>query len=160
MVLLGAKPQECPPSQALQLVLLIAYCAVSVATAMVLYDAWDSIAHTTLELAFLYVFTQLLLINYKERIHQTFNAFLGAGTLIGVVNAVLSHLLIDQSNEESITVAELGIFSVVYFWLIVVYGYIVRHAIEVKLSTGIGIVLAYAVVSIILRQYISVILGI
>ena len=160
MLYLQAKPQDCPASQALQLILLFAYFLVSVFTALVIFDVWDSIAHTILELALLYIFTQLLLFNARERIHQTFNAFLGTGILVGVVTAVFSYALIDQNSDELVSPSDFGVFSIVYLWLLVVYGHIVRHAIDVKLSTGIGIILAYALASIILRQYVSMILGI
>ena len=160
MLFLQTKPQDYPASQALQVILLITYLLVSVFTALVIFDVWGSIAHTILELAFLYAFTQLLLLNARERVHQTFNAFLGTGILIGVVTAVLAYALMDQNSDQPVSPSDFGVFSVVYFWMLVVYGHIVRHAIDVKLSAGVGIVLAYAIASIILRQYISMILGI
>lgn len=160
MIFLRANPQDCPVSNALQLSLLLLYFVVSVVTALSLYNLWSSIAHTIIELALLYIFAQILLINSKERIHQTFSAFLGSGALIGIVSAILSHLVVEQRSEESISVADFVLFSILFAWLVIVYGHIVRHAINVNFSSGIGIVIAYALITIILRQSISTTLGI
>ena len=159
MVLLQAKPQDCPSSQALQLSLLLLYFLVSVLTALVLYSLWQSIVHSILDLTLLYLFTQILLMNTKERIHQTFNAFLGAGILIGMVNAILSYALIEAGDVDSISDPDKILFFLVFIWTVVVYGHIVQHSLGVNLASGVGIILGYALISIIFLRTILVALG-
>ena len=159
MVLLQAKPQDCPSSQTLQLSLLLIYFLVSVLTALVLYSLWQSIVHSILDLTLLFAFTQILLINAKERIHQTFNAFLGAGILIGSVNAIFSYMFIERGNVDSISDLDKILFFLIFIWTVIVYGHIVRHALNVNLSAGVGIILGYALVSIIFLRTILVALG-
>ena len=159
MALLQAKPQDGPSSQILQLLLLILCFVASVITALALYEWWPSIAHSILDLAFLYVFTVLLLSNARERIKQTFCAFLGSGLVISVVNAIAFNGLIRDKDVESISNFDMAIFFLVFAWTVLVYGHIVRHAIDVKLASGIGVVLGYTFVAMILRQIFSSSLG-
>lgn len=159
MTLLQARPQDGPYSQVLQLALLVLCFLVSVLTALALYELWPSIAHSILDLAFLYVFTIVLLSNAKERIKQTFCAFLGSGLIISVVNAIAFNGLIKNKSVDSISSFDMTVFFLIFAWTILVYGHIVRHAIEVKLATGVGVVLGYTLVTMILRQILSSSLG-
>ena len=159
MTLLQAKPQDGPCSQVLQLVLLFLCFLVSVITALALYELWPSIAHSILDLAFLYLFTIVLLNSAKERIKQTFCAFLGSGFIISVVNAIAFNGLIKNKNVDSISSFDMSVFFLIFAWTILVYGHIVRHAIDVKLATGVGVVLGYTLVTMILRQILSSSLG-
>ena len=159
MVLLRANPQDCPPSQTLQLSLLLLYFLISVFTTLALYSLWPSVVHGVLDLTLLYIFVQLLLMGAKERIHQTFSAFLGAGVLIGLVNAFFSHALITRDDIGSISDLDKILFFLIFVWAVIVYGHIVRHALGVNLSSGIGIILAYALVSIIFLRAIFFALG-
>lgn len=159
MTLLRAKPQDGPYSQALQIVLLVLCFLISVFTVLALYDLWPSIAHSVLDLAFLYLFTLVLLHNAKERIRQTFCAFLGSGFIISVVNAISFHGLIENKNEESISLFDLTVFFLIFSWTLLVYGHIVRHAVDVKLATGVGIVLGYTLITMIVRQMMASSLG-
>ena len=159
MTLLRAKPQDGPCSQVLQLALLILCFLISVLTALALYELWPSIAHSILDLAFLYLFTIVLLSSAKERIKQTFCAFLGTGFIISIVNAVAFNGLIKNKNVDSISSFDMSVFFLIFAWTILVYGHIVRHAIDVKLATGVGVVLGYTLVTMILRQILSSSLG-
>lgn len=160
MTLLRANPQDGPCSQSLQLILLLLCFLVSVLTALALYDLWPSVAHSILDLAFLYLFALVLLSSAKERIQQTFCAFLGAGFIISVVNAIAFNGLIANKDVTTVSTADVVVFVLIFAWTVLVYGHIVRHAINVKLSSGIGIVLGYTLVSIVLRQSLSTTLGI
>lgn len=160
MALLQANPQDGPYSQTLQLVLLLLCFLVSVITALALYELWPSIAHSILDLAFLYLFTLVLLSSAKERIKQTFCAFLGSGFIISVVNAFAFNGLIENKDVDTVTIVDMTVFFMIFAWTVLVYGHIVRHAIDVKLSSGMGIILAYTLITMILRQALSTALGI
>ena len=159
MTLLRANPQDGPSSQNLQVTLLVLCFLTSILAALALYNLWSSVAHSILDLAFLYLFTLVLLHNSKERIKQTFCAFLGTGFIIGLVNALAFNGLIQDKNIESISAFDMAIFLLIFAWTVLVYGHIVRHAIDVKLFSGIGVVLGYTLVTMILREIFSTTLG-
>ncbi len=146
-VLLKANPQDCPSSYVLQLTLIFLYLALSIFNTLALYDLWRSVTHSMLDLAVLYLFVQILLTKNRERIHQTFNAFMGAGICIGLVHTIFSYIFIVDRNQESIS--ELGtiLFFLVFIWVVVVYGHIVRHAVGVSLLSGISISLGYTLIN-------------
>ena len=147
MVMLKARPQDCPSSQNLQNFLIMIYLLLAVISALSIYNIWGSLFTSVLDLGVLYMFTLVLLSSKRERIHQTFNAFLGAGIIIGIFSAVCSHLF--QVDPETDVISDVGIivFLLIFFWIVIVFGHIIRHAVETTLSVGIALSFAYVIVN-------------
>lgn len=147
MVMLKAKPQDCPVSQGLQNILIMIYLVLAVISALSIYNLWGSLFTSVLDLGVLYMFTHVLLGSKRERIHQTFNAFLGSGIIIGVFSAVCSYLF--QVDPETDVISDGGIivFLLIFFWIVAVFGHIIRHAVDTSLSVGIALGLGYVIVN-------------
>lgn len=155
MALLNARPQDCPVSKVLQKTLIILYIILSVLNALSLYDITRGLAHSLIDLSILFLFTQLLLRARPQRIHQTFNAFLGVGLCIGLIQMLGAYSFISGADEK--TISDLGriFFFVIFVWMIAAYGHIVRHALEVSLVTGVSISLAYTLIGAFVLRIIS-----
>lgn len=147
LTLLKVKPQDCPAT--LSSLLFVLYFLVSFINTLAVYEFSRSAVHSAVDLLVLWLFTKLLLAKHQERIPQTLNAFLGAGIIIGVIHTILSYSLI--SNRELAEISQLAklTFFVVFIWIVIIYGHIIRHAIDVTLPAGISIALGYVMASII-----------
>ena len=160
MALLNAKPQDCPVSRVLQTILIILYIILSVLNALSLYDIKHGLVHSLIDLSILFAFTRLLLRTKPQRIHQTFNAFLGVGLCIGLMQTLGAYTFIAGADEKTISDSGRIFFFSIFVWIIITYGHIVRHAIEVSLVTGISISLAYILISVFVLRVISQSMGI
>lgn len=160
MALLNTKPQDYRSSQSLRATLIAIYMVLSVVNALALYGLWRGVIHSLLDLVILYMFTQILLRNKRERVNQTFNAFLGVGICIGVLHTICSFVFIVDQNQQ--TISDLGkiLFFIIFIWIVVAYGHIVRHASELNLATGISISLGYTLVNAIMLISASQLIGI
>ena len=159
MAFLQAKPQECPPSSAWQTILIMIYISLSILNALALYGAWRGFVHSLLDLAILFLFTQLLLRNKKERIHQTFNAFLGVGICIGIIHTFCSYIFIEGQSQQTISdIGKLFFFSI-FIWVVIAYGHIVHHATGTNFAAGVSISLGYTLINAIILLSLSEMLG-
>lgn len=160
MATLRANPQDGPGSKALQTVLIVFYIVLSVINALSLYDVTRGFFHSIIDLGILFVFTLLLLRTQPQRVRQTFNAFLGVGLCIGLIHTICSYSFI--SGEDEKTISDLGriFFFIIFVWIIVAYGHIVRHAIEVNLAAGASISLAYTLINAFVLLTLSQAMGI
>ncbi len=155
MAFLQAEPQECPPSQVWQAILIVLYILLSILNALALYGVWRGFVHAILDLAILYVFTCILLRNKKERIHQTFNAFLGVGICIGLAHTFCSYMFIEEQSQQSISdLGKLFFFSI-FVWVVIAYGHIIHHASESNFAAGVSISLGYTLVNAIILLSLS-----
>ena len=155
MALLQAKPQDCPPSQVWQSILIASYILLSIINALALYSAWRGFAHSVLDILILYVFTHMLLRNKKERIHQTFNAFLGVGICIGLVHTFCSYLFIADQSQQSISDLGKLFFFLIFIWVILAYGHIIHHASDSNFAAGVSIGLGYTLINAIILLSLS-----
>jgi hypothetical protein len=160
LALLRAKPQDCPFSYTLQKILICLYLGLSILNALAIYGVTRGAIHGVLDLILLYVFTRLILRGKKERSNQTFNAFLGVGVLIGLLHTICSYVfIVDQSTQEISDLGK-GLFFLIFIWIIIAYGNIVRNAAELNLATGISISLGYTLVNAMMILSISELLRI
>ena len=147
MVMLKARPQDCPVSNGLQFSLMLGYLMLAVISALSIYNLWGSVVTSLLDLGILYMFTLVLLSSKKERIHQTFNAFLGAGIIIGIFSAVCSYLFEVDPETKTISDAGIIVFLLIFVWIVIVFGHIIRHAVDTSLSIGIALGLGYVIIN-------------
>ena len=160
MALLRAKPQDCPSSRALQKFLIVIYLLLSIINALALYDVWGAAALSVLDVSLLYVFVLFLLHTKRERTHQTFNAFLGVGILIGLMHTICSYMFILDQDPRAISGLGRTFFYIVFIWGVLGYGNIVRHSAEVNLATGISISLGYTLLNAMMLLSISEMFGV
>ncbi len=155
LALLSAKPQDGPSSYVFQKILICFYLGLSILNALAIYGFSRSAVHGGLDLILLYMFTRLILRDKKECINQTFNAFLGVSVFIGVLHTIFSYtFIVDQDTQ---TISDLGkiLFLLVFIWIVIAYGHIVRHAAELNLAVGVSISLGYTVLNAMMLLSIS-----
>lgn len=147
--MLKASPQDCPVSQNLQNVLFLLFLALSITGALSIYNLWGSLLTSVLDLAILYLFTQVLLSKKKERIHQTLNAFLGTGIIISIVSSISSYAFPLDPNTQTIPLGRVVAFYFILIWIVAAYGNIVKHATDTSLAVGMAISFGYVIVNMI-----------
>ncbi len=155
LAILQAEPQDCPSSNAWQIILIASYIILSIINALALYDVLRGLIHSILDLAILYLFTLLLLRSKRERVHQTFNAFLGVGICIGLLHTFCSYVFIDNQSQESISDIGKIFFFMIFVWVVLAYGHIIHHASDSNLAAGVSISLGYTLVNAILLLSLS-----
>ncbi|MFK7794573.1 MAG: hypothetical protein AB8B89_04420 [Gammaproteobacteria bacterium] len=155
LALLSAKPQDCPSSKAFRIILIYLYLGLSILNALLIYGFTKGAIHGVLDLILLYIFTRLILRGKKERINQTFNAFLGVGVVIGFLHTICSYVFIVDQNVKDISSVGRLLFFLMFIWIIIAYGHIVRHAADLNLSSGISISLGYRLLNAMMLLSIS-----
>ena len=90
----------------------------------------------------------LMLKGVPHRLQQTATALLGAGVLFSLLALPLQPLLDGEDTAEIGALLYLGLV----IWLQVVYGHVLRHAVDVTLPAGIGLAIVYTLTSAILIQ--------
>ncbi|MDW3096417.1 MAG: hypothetical protein R8G33_12150 [Gammaproteobacteria bacterium] len=155
LAFLSAKPQDCPLSLALQKVLICLYLFLSIINALAIYEVSSGAVYSVVDLILLYVFTKLILRGKKERFNQTFNAFLGVGIFIGLLHTICSYSFIVDQNTQMISALGKSLFFIIFIWIIIAYGHIVRHAAELNFSAGLSISLGYTLLNAMLLVSIS-----
>ncbi|MDG0996403.1 MAG: hypothetical protein P8O97_04600 [Gammaproteobacteria bacterium] len=147
LITLRNTPADTPSSKVIQRNLLLAYILLALLSVASQFGLAQATVYALCDAAILFVFTKILLMKHPERIDQTFNAFLLAGVLIGAVQTLAMSLFInEQTDLTQAPLLSLG-FMLLAFWLLLVFGHIVRHAINVKLSAGILISLGLLIVN-------------
>lgn len=137
LISLRDTPADSPSSKVIQRNLVLAYVLLAMLSIASQFGLAEAIVHAICDVAILFVFTKLLLMKQPERFDQTFNAFLLAGISIGLVHSLMMTLFInEQTDLTQAPLLSLG-FMAVAVWMLLVYGHIVRNAIDVKLSSGI-----------------------
>jgi len=155
LALLRASPQDCPSSYVLQKILICLYLTLSILNSLAIYSFARGAVHSVLDLIILYLFTRLILRGKRERVNQTFDAFLGVGVLIGVLHTLCAYIFIVDQNTQDISGFGKAIFFFIFIWIIVAYGHIVKHAAEINLASGISISLGYTLLNAMILLSIS-----
>lgn len=155
LALLKAAPQDMPASSVLQMVLIFFYFILALINTSSINKISYSLIHSMLDLAMLFVFAHVLLRDKKQRINQTLNAFIGVGLVIGVLHT-LSALVVPVSQDpQNISAFAQLIFFVIFIWVVVVYGHIIRCATEINMSVACAISLGYIVLNVMVLVSVS-----
>lgn len=105
-------------------------------------------------LFFSFVFVKLLLFKTPERFLQTFSAMLGADTIISIASLPsiysLAYLKPGETVETFFSMTGFALFV----WVVIVYGYIFSKALSSMMGYGITISVGYALLTIIIIQFI------
>ena len=137
LVTLRDTPAESPSSKVIQRNLLIIYILLAALSIASQFGLAQALVHALFDAAIIFGFTQFLLMKNPERIAQTFNAFLLAGIFIGLLHVLMTTVFINEQTDLTQAPLLSLSFMAIACWMLVVYGHIVRHAIDVKLSSGI-----------------------
>lgn len=160
---LRARPQDLPASFALLRISLFVYFTANM---LVLFDGVAlpralliAIVDTLLLVAL--VHSALLLRQRGERFWQTLSALAGCGALMSVVAWVATSLALqavapeitemDAAALAELSPAQVQLIMLAWFpclvWLVVVFGHILRHSLDVPMSLGVVFAILYVIVS-------------
>lgn len=142
--LLRAAPQDLPTSSALSGIAVFCYYVADVGAALAwvpLDRAWLAAAVDTLLLCALAQWA-LKLSRRPERTQQTLMALAGCGAVFALVTASIDAVVPGGASSLYVTLPAL-------FWLLAVYGHILRHALEVPYVAGIAATGVYLFLSLI-----------
>ncbi|MCP4283322.1 MAG: hypothetical protein GY792_02545 [Gammaproteobacteria bacterium] len=148
--LLRTGPQDLPGSAFL--VLLTATLSLLTGT-IVIVETFGSLANALtaqlLDILLLLGLLRLLLQakGKSARFMQTASALFGSGVLINLVTMPLQ--LVASGDSSGSTANDLiGLFYLVFIiWAIVIVGHIIRHALEIRMVSGIVIALGYFLIA-------------
>ena len=151
--LLRRGPQDAPASSALLLLVLIINLVISSIGVSDIIPGAKAVAAAIVDAIIIIVFLQLVLKlkNRSDRFIQTATATFGTGALLGMLALPLQLAVGSESagnGSQSIAI----FYLVLLVWVQVVIGHILRHALNVPFSLGIGLALVYSVLSGVLIQ--------
>lgn len=147
MTLLKSAPQDLPASSFLSVILIALYFILALLNAT-RGNFSQALIHNLVDLVMLIVFTYVLLAGKYQRVNQTLNAFLGVALIIGVIHTLSSVLSPSSQQPENLSVLTQLIFFVIFVWVVVVYGHIIRHATETSMGVACAISLIYIVLNV------------
>ena len=153
MCLLRRGPQDAPASTALLFMVLVVNLVISSIGVSDIIPGPQAVAAAIVD-AVIIIFLLLLVLKLKnrgERFIQTATATFGTGALLGMLALPLQLAVSsDSAGNDSQMIAIF--YLILLVWIQVVIGHILRHAINVSLSLGIGLALVYSVLSGVLIQ--------
>lgn len=149
MLRLRARPQDLPASDRLLLGSVVVLAAASMLAIRRLYPPDLALARIGLDLVLqvAFVLGALRLTGRPERFRQTFTALCGTGALLVLLTWPLLDVLLEREpGEDLFALAMLALFGI-YGWSVVVFGHILRHALELGLGRAVLVALAYVLAS-------------
>ena len=148
MCLLRLGPQDLPASPLLLGIAVAAHAGLGTLITGLYYPVATAIAVslTGTVLLGLLAFVLLSMRGVTERFSQTYAAFAGTGAVLEVVALPLVAMLESNVTNEEPSPAEVILtipWLVLLIWSWVVSGHILRHALSVHLTAGIGISMGF-----------------
>ena len=148
MCLLRVAPQDLPASPVLLGIAIVAHAGLGTLITLLYYPPLTAVAVSVTGTVLLGILAYALLSarGLVERFAQTFAAFAGTGAVLEAIALPLVALL--ESSEPGVTPSAAGViltvpWLVLLVWSWVVSGHILRHALSVHLTVGIGISMAF-----------------
>jgi putative effector of murein hydrolase LrgA (UPF0299 family) len=146
LALLRRGPQDLPASSALVALLALTGVVVGALGGMGMFGGLApalgaNLLDLVLSMTMLFVLLQFR--NHPGRWLQTAAAFLGLGLLASVVMLSLNQVLLPLGAASLVVLIDI----VIVVWLHMALGGVLRHALEVPLPLGIGIVFTYTLMA-------------
>lgn len=160
--LLRAGPQDLPASSTLPVLAALGYFLSSLLLFLVDARLPSALSAAGADTALLCGFTWgiLQVRHYPERFKQTLSALAGTGTLLGLCALPLMEVIVRAQAQGADAGGALFGWLAMLLWSFAVFGHIVRHALSVPLSFGIGLGVLFAVISVaIIRALIPEVAG-
>ena len=145
-----AGPADLPAKPGFLGLVLAGYVLVDILISRINFTPGIAVAVSLLDALLLATFVQLVLrIRAKpERFNQTLAAMAGTGLLLGLLAVpVIQGLSAAQLADQAASGLAL-LWLAILIWSLLILGHILRHALEVKLATGIGIGVLYSLLSV------------
>ena len=152
--LLRRAPQDLPASTSLfavSVALSVIVGAIGVADVI---KGVSALAAAMLDAVIALVMLRLVLMiqNHIARFLQTATAVFGSSVILGLIALPLQLVIGDAGNESPMAPFVSVAYLLLLIWVQVVIGHILRHALNISLSLGIGLALTYSIVSGVIIQ--------
>lgn len=148
-------PQDFPVSPSLLLMAFCAYVFSNIAISLLSVDVMQAVMVSLLDAVLLIFFLRVALYIRAMPSHliQALTALLGAGALFGALMLPLVQIITSaQLSEQAPPPLVLLLWLFLVIWSLLVMGHILRHALSVRLATGIAVSITYAMLSLIVIQ--------
>jgi len=155
LCLLRKAPQDLPASPVLFALVLLANLMLGTLGILDVFAVDKAMLAVVTDALLMLVLLRmaLLLKQHGERFMQTATAILGAGIVLTLLAFPLQIGLQENMAETAFgTIASLA-YLMLILWIQLVIGHILRHALQVSLTLGIGLAFTYSVISSTLVQY-------
>ncbi len=145
--LLRAAPQDLPASWTLEGLALAAYVAVGTLDAMVQLAFWNAFLAASVDALVLVGLTHIALWirDVPRRAVQTITALAATGAFVGLVAFPLLSAL--HADQGALLAAQGLLWLLLVLWQVLIYGHILRHALELPLLAAAMVALVYFYIS-------------
>jgi hypothetical protein len=152
ILLLRAAPSEVPASPALFWLVFMALLGLALVRGLFLLEPLDNFVFNIVNLGMMlaFVYALLYLVKRSPRFLQTAIAVCGVNVLFYLLDFPAYWLLVSEALPQQhllVTVAALYLYALLVF-SVVVFGHILRHAMELSTVAGVLIALGYYVANI------------
>ncbi len=140
---LRANPQDLPTSSGATAVAILTYCITDVVTALMTVPLVRALEAAVID-TFLLVALVHMALNLRKlnaRLRQTLLALAASGTVLAVVTLAVAGLLPSGTSLDFV-------WTLSVLWMFVVYGHILRHALDVSYVLGIVATAVYFMLSL------------
>jgi hypothetical protein len=151
LCLLRRAPQDLPASQALLVVVLVVNALSGIVLGIQTWaGAGAALAATVVDIGVLLglLWVALRVRGVTARFTQSATALLGAGTLFTLLAMPLQPLLDAPEDIEGGAL----LYLLLLIWVQLVYGHVLRHALNLKLVAGVALSLVYTFTSAVLIE--------
>jgi hypothetical protein len=150
--LLRAGPQDLPASSSLTVLAGLGYFFSSLLLFLVDARLPSALPAAGADTVLLCGFTwgMLQVRHYPERFKQTLSALAATGTLLGLCALPLIEAIVRAQAEGGDAAGVLFGWLAMLLWSFAVFGHIVRHALSVPLSFGVGLGVLFAIISVVI----------
>lgn len=149
MMRLRSGPQDLPASMGLALLLAMLYVGSGfVAGGVLNEDDYGGRTLLAISLQFVVAAALLNLRGHAARMPQTLGALAGTGFLFGLLSIGVLSWIDPEQPQAGLAVTYLGLF----LWSLAVDGHIYRHALAVRLGTGVLVAVTVFVINLFLLK--------
>jgi hypothetical protein len=154
MLRLRTAPQQIPASNTLAWAAVIALAVASLLASQRLYTSDVAFGRVGLDLVIHVLFFSGILrwAGHPERFPQTFTAACGTSTLLVLLAWPLLDIVAERSQDDPLYGVATFMLLGINIWLVVVFGHILSHALEIRLRRGIALSLAFVLASVLIAN--------
>ncbi len=152
--LLRRGPQDLPASTSLFVIVIVFSVMVGAVGVADVIKGPAALAAAMLDAVIALVLLRLVLLfqNHSARFLQAATTLFGTSVILGLIALPLQLVIGAGGNESALAPLVSIAYLVLLVWVQVVIGHILRHALNVSLTLGIGLALTYSILSGVIIQ--------
>jgi len=149
LCLLKRAPQDLPASVALLVIVITLNILIGALGVADLMDNSSALSAAVLDTLIIMVLLRVVLIvqSRSSRYLQTATAIFGSGIFLGLLGLLLQFSAANAAPESFIESFTAVVYFVLFIWVQLVIGQILKHALDVSMNLGVGLALTYTILS-------------